>query len=967
MSAAFRAVNANRTAPQNDEPPRTTRKGTGDRIRPPRARSRSVWSAFLVLLHLPALAAPVNTSDFGPEHASLPAPQPVVLSCLEAADDRGRVLVRWETVWEWGVISYDLLRQVDDHWVRVNPEPVLAVQAMLGGRYHVRDATVPSRLPQRYRLEAFLSTGQTLCLVSESLTATAWQETVSPTDQGSEEREAPHRRVAPAAPARAFLAGPSVPVDLPRSLARVKLRTSGAGLRFVSAAEVAGALNQPVAVVQEWLEAGQVSLSNRGQAVAYVPGHGPSASGGSEPGFFFYAEAHRNNYTADNAYFLGAGSNPLVPDKAQNSLPSTGMTQPAPPSISTAVWEQEVDQIAIPSLVNDPEQDFWMWQGMNSASSLSRRWLVNFELDHLARAPERDAVLEVRLFGGSDLPHRVRVSLNGVEIGVGEWTGRRTATFAFQVASTALEDFAAGEGRNTLAVVAELSPAVPAGVTADQVYSDGFRVRYPRHCYARAGMFEGEAEGEGVMTVTGFRGSTPPAVHVFEVTDPRRIRPVDDVRVERDLRTDVPPDTWQASFRTAGPAASRHVAVQSEALSSLALSPGSLRLVPPPSLSDPATRASYVVIAPDLLADAAARWAAYRDYPASSLTPPLRTKVVRLEAIFDEFSHGLATPDAIRSFLRRAYEQWAFKPRYALLVGDGTLDYRNLRGYGENLVPPLLLPTPYGLFASDSRMGDVFDDGVPRVAIGRLPIRDAAELEPLLAKVTAYERGPVGLPLRALLVADRPDAAGDFVRSTADLVPLLAPRYRSELLRPLPYPVPGDPPPLDVTVVQSALQTSLNQGLDLLNYVGHGAVDRLGTAPASYLKVNQGDPATFEPALLDAPRVPLFLAMTCVVGQYASPGYDGLAEALVRHPHAGVIASLAPSGLSQHADAIEFNQRFAAILGQSSHGRLGDVLLQSFAQYQRTGARLTPLWIYSLLGDPALTVHRPPVPPSPRL
>ncbi|MCZ7638107.1 MAG: hypothetical protein M5U12_19940 [Verrucomicrobia bacterium] len=90
------------------------------------------------------MTTPVNPSGFGPEPGSLPAPQPVVLSHLEAAEDRGRVLVRWETVWEWGVISYDLLRQVEDRWVPVNLEPVLAVQAMPGGRYHVRDDTLPA-------------------------------------------------------------------------------------------------------------------------------------------------------------------------------------------------------------------------------------------------------------------------------------------------------------------------------------------------------------------------------------------------------------------------------------------------------------------------------------------------------------------------------------------------------------------------------------------------------------------------------------------------------------------------------------------------------------------------------------------------------------------------------------------------------------------------------------------------------
>ncbi|MCZ7638105.1 MAG: C25 family cysteine peptidase [Verrucomicrobia bacterium] len=287
-------------------------------------------------------------------------------------------------------------------------------------------------------------------------------------------------------------------------------------------------------------------------------------------------------------------------------------------------------------------------------------------------------------------------------------------------------------------------------------------------------------------------------------------------------------------------------------------------------MSDPATRASYVVIAPDAFADAAAAWAAYRDYPAGLLTAPLRSQVVRLEAIYDEFSDGLVTPLAIRSFLRRAHEQWAFKPRYALLVGDGTIDYRNLRGYGENLVPPCCFPTPYGLFVSDSQLGDIFDDGVPRVAIGRLPVHHAAELEPLLAKVAAYERRPAGWPQQALLVADRPDAAGDFIQAAADLALLLKPRYRGEVLHPLPYPGPGDSSALDLAAMQSALQTALNQGLDFLNYVGHGAVDRLGTPG----QLPQGQPG--RPSHVRA-RAPRPAARTAV------PGHD-LCRGTVREP-----------------------------------------------------------------------------------
>ena len=33
-----------------------------------------------------------------------------------------------------------------------------------------------------------------------------------------------------------------------------------------------------------------------------------------------------------------------------------------------------------------------------------------------------------------------------------------------------------------------------------------------------------------------------------------------------------------------------------------------------------------------------------------------------------------------------AWERWQVKPRFAVLVGKGTLDYRNHRGYNDNLL-----------------------------------------------------------------------------------------------------------------------------------------------------------------------------------------------------------------------------------------------------------------------------------------
>ena len=56
----------------------------------------------------------------------------------------------------------------------------------------------------------------------------------------------------------------------------------------------------------------------------------------------------------------------------------------------------------------------------------------------------------------------------------------------------------------------------------------------------------------------------------------------------------------------------------------------------------------------------------------------LRTAVVDVEDIFDEFGYGLVTPQAIKDFITYAYENWQSPaPQYVLLVGDTTYDYKD--------------------------------------------------------------------------------------------------------------------------------------------------------------------------------------------------------------------------------------------------------------------------------------------------
>ena len=50
---------------------------------------------------------------------------------------------------------------------------------------------------------------------------------------------------------------------------------------------------------------------------------------------------------------------------------------------------------------------------------------------------------------------------------------------------------------------------------------------------------------------------------------------------------------------------------------------------------------------------------------------------VAVEDAYDEFGHGEAHPEAIRDFLEHAFHGWARAPRYVLLLGDASFDFKD--------------------------------------------------------------------------------------------------------------------------------------------------------------------------------------------------------------------------------------------------------------------------------------------------
>ncbi|NTW33910.1 MAG: type IX secretion system sortase PorU, partial [Bacteroidetes bacterium] len=120
------------------------------------------------------------------------------------------------------------------------------------------------------------------------------------------------------------------------------------------------------------------------------------------------------------------------------------------------------------------------------------------------------------------------------------------------------------------------------------------------------------------------------------------------------------------------------------------------------------------------------------------------------EKIYNEFSSGSQDVSAIRNFVRMLYERTKISgniPKYLLLFGDGSYDYKNRIPGNTNFVPTYeslnsLLPTLsfltddfYGIVDS---IGGYYSNGKLEVGIGRLPAKTNAEAKAIVDKIENY-------------------------------------------------------------------------------------------------------------------------------------------------------------------------------------------------------------------------------------
>ncbi len=281
-------------------------------------------------------------------------------------------------------------------------------------------------------------------------------------------------------------------------------------------------------------------------------------------------------------------------------------------------------------------------------------------------------------------------------------------------------------------------------------------------------------------------------------------------------------------------------------------------------------RADYLIVShPDFLTQA-------EQVAAIKRAGGQNAVVVDVERAYDHYTAGIPDSSAIRALIRESR-----RTRTVLLIGDDTLDPADHYGMGSRAFMPSAIGFDdfTGRVISENLYADRDGDGSPDVAIGRFPVRTAADADVMVQKV---ENGA------ALLAANTSRHVIAVDNQGLNDMP-----FRSEG-RLIESVLGGSSTFADISSGAAGARTALLAGMNLgavtTNYVGHGGPDHWADEAifgaddaADFANTNQGT---------------LLLTWACVSSDYRYFYGPAVSEAMVMTPAGGAAASFGPTGLS---------------------------------------------------------------------
>ena len=756
---------------------------------------------------------------------------------------------------------------------------------------------------------------------------------------------------------------PSAP-SAPSMQPQYKISVTESGMYSITASDLAAAGADVTAIMPRTLK-----LTNKGRQIPiFVRGETDDRFDPTDEIIFYGERQHGENsyidpFTDENVYWLSWNAGPGSRMGTKETLAETRNTQDYKFFLTRAHIEKDTNfrrfrdvnlgegqtyeefggglqtrsftLTELPPLPNDS----WFWAQLTAPESKP----FGFTLPGLADTA-RPATVRVSLHGRSNTGHDCDIWLNDkIELGVARWTGETE----YQLQNQELSQSFLENGRNVLRI---RNPGSPQELI-DIILLNWIQVDYWRNFNAQSDVLP--------FAITPFADETGTVNPNFEFevilknfsTRDVEIYGIDGTRyvglsafVDEDT-----PGTYRVIFRSTQirPKDPNDPTTQYIALTGNQFRKPKISVDTPSDLRGVHNGADYIIITHSDFIHDVQPLADFRSQQG------LRTKVVDVQDIYDEFNHGILNANAIREFLKYAYSNWQPPaPTYVLLVGDTHIDMKN----ESNFVPTIRVQIPgYGSSASDHQFVTFRgEDNFPDMLIGRMPANNRVDARIFVERTIDHETSsPVGpWHKRLLMLAGSEDIFHSQINQLISHNQLRN-KYETERIR---APRKDE---LDLSINENVTTPiarrvidGFNNGASLINYIGHGG----GGIWSDSRMLDFEDP---EQNLTNISQLPLVISMTCYTGAFDGTK-NSLAEELLRSENGGAIAVIGATSIGLLDGDYVLNREILDVIVKGHTQNIGAIFAQAKTQFLiNTPGFLDLAEVFTLFGDPATQLKIP--------
>ncbi len=350
----------------------------------------------------------------------------------------------------------------------------------------------------------------------------------------------------------------------------------------------------------------------------------------------------------------------------------------------------------------------------------------------------------------------------------------------------------------------------------------------------------------------------------------------------------------------------------------------------------------------------------------------LKVKVVEIGEIADAFAFGIESPAAIKAYIHYAFNNWQNFPKYLLLLGSGSYDYKNRQNIYEdrNVVP--LYETGYGVFeqallsASRSQCVDRWytlisgDDQYMDIIPGRITVLDKNEAHLAMMKIIDCEtKMPARIKNKVMVISDDEYSSRaesyyhdiGFMYDSENLAGLLGiyfgvnKLYLTDYMGSLQTSEHWDANPGFKRDVRYAFRDILNKGVAFGFFYGHGSYY---TLTHEHILLYPDDIDLFT----NLYKYPVFLFGTCQAGQFDND-FGSIAAEFQKLPYSGFSASIASTRAIGSDESINIlHNFFATDLISGGFATIGEYYLSMINTHSYTSTS------HVLFGDPSMRIKK---------